>query len=139
MSARFPSNSHRAVPAGTLTTLNVAASHWTQQYPISTELLERLAGGLLQRFKGGRREFQVYHRQGICSLLRAQDSSQGTKCGLSGVWNQVKCRNCLLRSTPNSYVRQCRRSGFNPWVRKIPWRRSWQPTPVFLPGESSWT
>ena len=24
---------------------------------------------------------------------------------------------------------------FNPWVRKIPWRRKWQPTPVFLPGE----
>ena len=23
-----------------------------------------------------------------------------------------------------------------PWVRKIPWRRKWQPTPVFLPGES---
>ena len=26
--------------------------------------------------------------------------------------------------------------GFDPWVRKIPWRRRWQPTPVFLPGES---
>ena len=25
---------------------------------------------------------------------------------------------------------------FNTWVRKIPWRREWQPTPVFLPGES---
>ena len=25
---------------------------------------------------------------------------------------------------------------FNPWVRKIPWRRKWQPTPVFLPRES---
>ena len=25
---------------------------------------------------------------------------------------------------------------FDPWVRKIPWRRAWQPTPVFLPGES---
>ena len=25
---------------------------------------------------------------------------------------------------------------FDPWVRKIPWRREWQPTPVFLPGES---
>ena len=25
--------------------------------------------------------------------------------------------------------------GFNPWVRKIPWRRKWQPTPVFLPGK----
>ena len=24
----------------------------------------------------------------------------------------------------------------NPWVKKIPWRRAWQPTPVFLPGES---
>ena len=27
------------------------------------------------------------------------------------------------------------RHGFNPWVRKIPWRRAWQPTLVFLPGE----
>ena len=26
--------------------------------------------------------------------------------------------------------------GFIPWVRKIPWRREWQLTPVFLPGES---
>ena len=31
---------------------------------------------------------------------------------------------------------QCRRPGFDPWVGKIPWRREWQPTPVFLPGES---
>ena len=28
---------------------------------------------------------------------------------------------------------QCRRPGFDPWVRKISWRREWQPTPVFLP------
>ena len=27
----------------------------------------------------------------------------------------------------------------DPWVGKIPWRRAWQPTPVFLPGESPWT
>ena len=31
---------------------------------------------------------------------------------------------------------QCGRHGFNPWVRKIPWRRKWQPAPVFLPGKS---
>ena len=34
---------------------------------------------------------------------------------------------------------QCRRHkrlGFNPWVGKILWRRTWQPTLVFLPGES---
>ena len=28
------------------------------------------------------------------------------------------------------------RCRFDPQVRKIPWRRAWQPTPVFLPGES---
>ena len=26
-------------------------------------------------------------------------------------------------------------TGFDPWVGKIPWRRKWQPTPVFFPGE----
>jgi len=26
--------------------------------------------------------------------------------------------------------------GFDPWVGKIPWRRKWQSTPVFLPGKS---
>ena len=31
---------------------------------------------------------------------------------------------------------QGERDGFPPWVRKIPWRREWQPTPVFLPGKS---
>ena len=29
--------------------------------------------------------------------------------------------------------------GSIPGLRKIPWRRAWQPTPVFLPGESPWT
>ena len=28
------------------------------------------------------------------------------------------------------------RPHFNPWVGNIPWRRKWQPTPVFLPGNS---
>ena len=31
---------------------------------------------------------------------------------------------------------QCKRPRFDPWVRKIPWRREWLPTPVILPGES---
>ena len=34
---------------------------------------------------------------------------------------------------------RCKIPGFDSWVRKIPWRRKWQPTPVFLPGESPWT
>ena len=31
------------------------------------------------------------------------------------------------------------RPGFDPWVRKNSWRRAWQPTPVFMPGEFPWT
>ena len=31
---------------------------------------------------------------------------------------------------------QCRKLRLDPWVRKIPWKRKWQPTPVFLPGKS---
>ena len=45
-----------------------------------------------------------------------------------------------LRFSGGSVVKnpatQCRRLGFNPWVRKIPWRRKWQPTPIVLPGKS---
>ena len=37
---------------------------------------------------------------------------------------------------PACQCRRCKRGVFEPWVRKIPWRRAWQPTPVFLPGES---
>ena len=31
---------------------------------------------------------------------------------------------------------QCRKRGFDPWSRKIPWNMEWQHTPVFLPGDS---
>ena len=31
---------------------------------------------------------------------------------------------------------QCRKCRLDPWVRKISWRRKWQPAPVFLPGKS---
>ena len=32
--------------------------------------------------------------------------------------------------------RRHKRRGFDPWIGKMPWRRAWQPTPVFSPGES---
>ena len=37
---------------------------------------------------------------------------------------------------PACQCRRCKRLRFNPWVLKIPWRRAWQSTPVFLPEES---
>ena len=36
----------------------------------------------------------------------------------------------------NPFARGCKRYGFDPWVRKISWRRAWQLTSVFLPGDS---
>ena len=37
---------------------------------------------------------------------------------------------------PACQGRRLKRSWFDPWVRKIPWRRTQQPTPAFLPGKS---
>ena len=48
--------------------------------------------------------------------------------GFSG-GSVVKKKICLQ-------CRRCRRCGFDPWFGKIPWRRTWQPTPVCLPAES---
>ena len=39
-----------------------------------------------------------------------------------------------VKSLP-AYACQCMRRGFDPWVWKIPWRRQWQSTSVFLPGK----
>ena len=40
---------------------------------------------------------------------------------------------CWLSS--KEFICQCRRPGLDPWVRKSPWRRTWQPIPLFLPGK----
>ena len=37
---------------------------------------------------------------------------------------------------PACQCKRHKRPGFDTWVGKIPWRRTWQPTAVFLPGES---
>ena len=37
---------------------------------------------------------------------------------------------------PTCLCRRHKRCLFDPWVGKIPWRRAWKSTPVFLPGES---
>ena len=45
----------------------------------------------------------------------------------------------LPRDSAENNLLQCRshrRHRFDPWVGKIPWRRAWLPTPIFLPGES---
>ena len=46
---------------------------------------------------------------------------------------------CKVKGFPGGSIKDhpaIQESGFDPWVRKIPWRREWLLTPVFLPGES---
>ena len=60
-----------------------------------------------------------YKRTFVCQQGEVKES-------LCGIENKFSSRICL----------QSRRPWFNnPWVRKIPWRREWLPTPIFLPGE----
>ena len=82
-----------------------------------------------------------------CSCLENPRDGEAWRAAISGV---AQSRTRLKRLSSSSSSRftwwlrqsrvclQCRRPGFDPWDRKIPWRRIWQPTPVFLPGKSHW-
>ena len=58
-------------------------------------------------------------------------------------WYRLRLHGCMQGGFPGGAVGkesicQCRRQKrleFNPWLRKIPWRRTWKPNPVFLPGK----
>ena len=89
-------------------------------------------------------------------LLRVRVSASGpSPAGLFprpftwlNIYTYMHLSTCLCRwgfpgstsgEEPTCQGRGCKRCGFDPWVGKSPWRRAWQFTPVFLPGESSWT
>ena len=57
------------------------------------------------------------------------DTTERLNCTESFFWASLVAQRLKHRL-------QCRRPGFDPRVGRIPWRRKWQPTPVFLPGES---
>ena len=72
-----------------------------------------------------------------CSCLENPRDGGAWWAAVSGV-TQSQTRLKWLSSSSGSLVKtcpQCRRHRFNPWVRKIPWRRKWQPTAGFLPGK----
>ena len=53
-----------------------------------------------------------------------------------GIWKFMRTKHYHWWLRGWSVCLQGGRPGFNPWVGKIPRRRKWQPTPVFLPGKS---
>ena len=54
---------------------------------------------------------------------------------LTSVWCQLGAYGATGKD-PACQCKRCKRCRFDHWVEKIPWRTAWQPTPVFLPGES---
>ena len=70
---------------------------------------------------------EVYY---FVSMCVSSDSSflSATQQPTLRPWTSGKGSTCQRR--------RCRRHGFDPWVRKIPWRRKWQTAPAFLPGKS---
>ena len=52
------------------------------------------------------------------------------------IYSHLGSQVVLVVKNPPTNAGDIKRCGFDPWVGKIPCRRAWQPTPVFLPGES---
>ena len=110
---------------------------------------ERLESGKTALNSLARRDLVLLCRQGkklVCFLLKCLYKS--------GCWVNCAASHMLWLGSlvgwaegfpgasgkePSCHCRRCKRCGFDPSVRKIPWRRAWKPTLVFLPGESLWT
>ena len=87
-------------------------------------------------------------RSNLASYLLGLVKRENNKTPHQRVYYTVFCFSEVLRivciglpggASGKESACQCRRHrscGFNPWARKIPWRRKCQPTLVFLPGES---
>ena len=61
-------------------------------------------------------------------MLTSSLSLRGLRLGLLST--------CLSYLSLKVFTCPCMRCRFDPWIRKIPWRRKWQCTPTFLPWES---
>ena len=62
------------------------------------------------------------------------DSTGKSIC--SGKFFLLGCPGGVSGKEPTCQCRRHKRCGFYPWVGKIPWRRTWKPTPLFSPGKS---
>ena len=72
---------------------------------------------------------------GLVMLTEVSDSHTGKWHGQSNTRGKCLGFGGASGKEPPCQCRRHKRRKFDAWVRKIPWRRTWQPTPVFLPGE----
>ena len=88
-------------------------------------IAQKISGGnpTFQRRTDSEESGQVMHLTSLFhSCLAVVEMNMGFPGGASG-------------KEPTCQCRRHKRLRFDLWVRKIPWRRAWQPTPVFLPGK----
>ena len=74
-----------------------------------------------------------FYLQSFAASVFSNDSALCTR------WPKYGLSSGTSGKEPPCQRRRRKRHRFDPWVAKIPWRRAWQPTLVFLPGESPWT
>ena len=73
-----------------------------------------------------------------CSVSLREKGRSGVQFGhrvkghIDSIWGFV---GSASGKEPTCQGRRHKKHGFDSWVRKIPWKRAWQPTPVFMPGE----
>ena len=97
------------------------------------------------------RQQGVYTFLTLCSSHKVPTARHGYAHGLTmstfkEVWPLSAPKRETIVTAFRSYLgtgkeqicrcKRCKRHRFDPWVGKIPWRKAWQPTPGFLPGES---
>ena len=69
------------------------------------------------------------------ALSRVFSNTRVQKHQFFSIWHLCNIRlPCWLSGKEHTF--QCSKHRFNPWVGKIPWRRKWHSTPVFLPRKS---
>ena len=86
------------------------------------------------------RKMKVMQRGKKLENSEEQGTDQGIKYPYYDIYNKTVYSSVMGFSGGTSdkeftcQYRRRMRHVFSPWVRNIPWRRKWQPTPVFLPG-----
>ena len=78
-------------------------------------------------------------KKAIMHLMRIKQRITESELGMYCLWDwgqRGKWPGGASGKEPACQCRRHKRPGFDPWVEKIPWKRTRQPTPIFLPGES---
>ena len=98
-------------------------SGWTRWISLQSKGLSRIfSNTTVQKHQFFGAQLSLWPNSYIYIYTHTHTHTHTASLGLSGKKFACQCRSS-------------KRSGFSPWVGKIPWKRKWPPTPVFLPGK----